>query len=118
MDSNERSLALIAEREAVVHATPEQAVPTLPAGDLATLEQRAQEAGRRIAAAVARRERARPRQLRGLVGDDRRERTYYCCGACGHSAVPLDAELGRGDARRGGRAWWRGRRSRRPSRRR
>lgn len=117
MDSNERSLALIAEREAVVHATPEQAVPTLPAGDLATLEQRAQEAGRRIAA-VARRERARPRQLRGLVGDDRRERTYYCCGACGHSAVPLDAELGRGDARRGGRAWWRGRRSRRPSRRR
>jgi hypothetical protein len=119
MDRNELSLAIIAEMEGVVHATLEHAVPALLEGDLATLEQRAQEVGRiilgrLIEAAVARRERARPcpqrcpdcgerlgqrvraRQLQGLVGDYRLERMYYWCGACGHSALPLDAELGLG----------------------
>ena len=119
MDRSELSLAIIAEMETVVRAALERAVPALLEGDLASMEQQAQEVGRiilgrLIEAAVARRERAQPRpercpqcgerlgqrararHLQGVVGDYRLERTYYWCGACGHSAVPLDAELGLG----------------------
>jgi hypothetical protein len=119
MDRSELSEAIIAEMEAVVHAALEQAVPALLEGDLAALEQRTQHLGRvilgrlievtvaRRAGALPRparcaqcggplRARARPRHLQGLVGDYRLERTYYWCGGCGHSAAPVDEELGLG----------------------
>lgn len=121
MDRSALSEAIIAEAEmeGVVHAALAEAVPALLEGDLAALEQQAQQLGRvilgrLIEVTVERRERslprvvrcphcgqrlgqrARPRHLQGLVGDYRLERTYYWCGGCGHSAVPLDDELGLG----------------------
>jgi len=39
---------------------------------------------------------ARPRALRGLVGDDRVRRAYFACDRCGHGVAPLDERLGLG----------------------
>jgi hypothetical protein len=119
MDRSELSAAIITEMETVVQAALEQGVPRLLEGDLASMEEQAQQLGRVIlgrllevtmaqrARALPRpahcgqcggalRERERPRQMQGLVGDYRLERTYYWCGGCGQSQVPLDAELGVG----------------------
>ena len=45
MDSSELSVAIIQEREMVVHAALEEMVPALLEGDLATMEQQAQRLG-------------------------------------------------------------------------
>lgn len=113
MDRDELSEAIIAEMAAVVHAALVQAVPRLLEADLATMERQAQQMGRVIVGRLIELtraprparcaqcggrlwERERPRQLQGLVGDYRLERTYYWCAECGHSEVPLDAEVGLG----------------------
>lgn len=119
MDRSVLSGAIIQEMENVVRAALEEAVPHLLLADLATMEQQAQCLGRvilgRLIEAVLTqrgqalprplrcatcggpvRERTRPRQLQGLVGDYRVQRAYHWCAGCGQGAAPLDEEIGLG----------------------
>jgi hypothetical protein len=104
---------------AVVGTALEETVPQLLSLDLAPMEQQVQQLGRRLwgqlialvlaqrarlapqpvrcpACAGRLRQRERPRQMQGVVGDYTVVRTYYWCAGCGQSQVPLDADLGLG----------------------
>lgn len=122
MDRNELSAAMIQDRGAVFTAALEEALPVLLGCDLAGMEQRVRALGRAVLGQVITRvirlhatlgaeergacpacggalqcvERARVRQVQGLVGAYTLHRVYYRCAACGQGHLPLDAHLGLG----------------------
>jgi len=98
-----------------------EAVPTLARADVDGIERRLQAVGRQVGGQVIEQvraaraalprerppcpacggrlrlvERARRRDLQGLVGDDTPRRSTYSCDGCGQGHAPLDAELGLG----------------------
>ncbi len=99
-----------------------EALPALRGDDLAGMEQRLRRVGRAVLGPVVERvvaaraagvgggacpdaacagplrlvDRARPRHLHGLVGDDTLRRAYYRCATCGRGQAPLDDTLGLG----------------------
>ena len=122
MDRNELSAAMIQDLGAVFTAALEEALPVLLGCDLAGMEQRVRALGRAVLGQVITRvirlhatlgaeergvcpacggalqcvERARVRQVQGLVGAYTLHRVYYRCAACGQGHLPLDAHLGLG----------------------
>lgn len=120
MDRIELSGSIIAELGAIFTGALERQAETLLGGDLAELETRLQALGRVVLGAVVERvvavraaatpvpvcpgcgqgmrcaERARPRQVRGLVGDSTLRRPYYHCPSCQQGQAPLDEALGLG----------------------
>ena len=119
MDRADLSSAIIQEMHGVVEEALEAVVPEMLTMDMATLEQRVQQAGRvllgqlveRVAAGQAQllpcpvrcadcggklKRQERPRPLVGLVGDYALHRAYYWCATCQHGEAPLDDALGLG----------------------
>lgn len=122
MDRADLSEAIVRELGELFVRELRQVGPELVAADLDGIEQRLQEASRRVlgrvveavvatiaAGQAAERptcgpcqqpmravDRARPRALQGLVGEYRVRRAYFGCAGCGHGVAPLDARLGIG----------------------
>lgn len=121
MDRSTLSEAIIQELGAVFMAAMEEAGPELLTADLDGIERRLQAVARQVFGRVVEQvvaaravvpgarpacpacngllrlvDRARPRQLQGLVGDATIRRATYSCTRCGQGHVPLDAELGVG----------------------
>lgn len=112
---------MIQERGQVFAQALSEAVPTLARADVDGIERRLQAVGRQVGGQVIEQvraaraalprerppcpacggrlrlvERARRRDLQGLVGDDTPRRSTYSCDGCGQGHAPLDAELGLG----------------------
>jgi hypothetical protein len=121
MDRAELSEAIIQELGAVFRAAVQEAIPELLSADLDGIERRLQAVSRQVFGRVLERvvagragqpherppcpacggllrlvDRARPRQLQGLVGDATVQRPTYVCSRCGQGHAPLDTELGLG----------------------
>jgi hypothetical protein len=121
MDRANLPATIIREMGAMLMAGLRQMGPELLASDLDGIEQRLQDLGRRVMGEVVEEvvrtlaaqpipaplcpgcqtpmrlvDRARSRELQGLVGDYTLARPYYACAACQHGLAPLDERLGLG----------------------
>lgn len=121
MDRAELSEAIIQDLGAVFTAAVQEAMPELLTADLDGIERRLQAVARQVFGRVLEQvvavragqarerppcpacggllrlvDRARPRQLHGLVGAAAVQRPTYVCSRCGQGHAPLDAALGLG----------------------
>jgi hypothetical protein len=121
VDRAELSEAIIHELGEVFKAELRAAGPDLLTADLDGIERRVQAVSRQVCGRVVEQvvavragqprerppcpacggllrlvDRARPRQLHGLVGDATVQRPTYVCTRCGQGHAPLDVELGLG----------------------
>jgi hypothetical protein len=121
MDRAELSEAIIQELGAMFMAAVQEAMPQLLSADLDGIERRLQAVSRQVFGHVLEQvvalragqprerppcpacagllrlvDRARPRQLQGLVGDATVQRPTYVCSRCGQGHAPLDTEWGLG----------------------
>jgi hypothetical protein len=122
VDRTELSEAIVRELGELFASELGAAGPALVAADLDRIEQGLQELSRRVLGRVVEAvvatiaagqsgerpacgtcqqgmravDPARPRALRGLVGEYRVRRAYFACDRCGHGVAPLDERLGLG----------------------